>query len=667
VLDRRRTFCDGERSIAMRPFVLPSLTLVAACSLSSSGPRYESGLEGLDLTAVNPAVVLPGSLLVVTGRSFVDAPFGDSRLVLRGSFDDGTGDREVRAVVPLRFVDFERMEAIAGEDLVAQLGAREGELFGNATIEVDSKVDGETHVSRAIGVALAFRTELTPALTTVTTDRVIYVNDRIEVKGDGLLLGGAEGTTYARVEGCFASGPEPCTPVGPAEVVVTPASPFDRSAGSFPFVPGIAGIRAGAFSGTVQLENRHGRGALTRSGAVDASYSLIESEIKLATPNAVSLGQYLELRGGGFVGGDANQLTLVHLAGSYTPTGGAARSIDTILVPEFVDGHAVRYALNEDDDLGLTLELRGAGGVFAGTVAPLVSFAGDEVIGAPLAVRLKIAPVKQVVFLRFTSQYVTSLQAFGLRAVDGAIRDRVVAVVERDFATINLEVRTARPTDFALYSEVEIGGPDPNGLALLGYDNTPGKDVGNLRLYDQIGGVNALTQQDGYPGYGGIFVESLFIFSQHPGDFVDRSAGGDPLFDQTFDPFRPDRDGTPVRAADLGGGVDLRLTDSSGCPASDRAGQIGCAVWVLGSLIGTTVSHEIGHSVGLANPGGADPHLFGDKPGRLMEAGGARSFRERAELLGESPGMFCDQEYAYLRTILPTEQPADRNRRPDCL
>ena len=50
---------------------------------------------------------------------------------------------------------------------------------------------------------------------------------------------------------------------------------------------------------------------------------------------------------------------------------------------------------------------------------------------------------------------------------------------------------------------------DPNGLGLFGYDNTPGKDDGNTRLYDKLGGLNAQTQQDGYPGYGGVFLESI--------------------------------------------------------------------------------------------------------------------------------------------------------------
>src|SRR5690606_34237673 len=150
--------------------------------------------------------------------------------------------------------------------------------------------------------------------------------------------------------------------------------------------------------------------------------------------------------------------------------------------------------------------------------------------------------------------------------------------------------------------------------------------------FDKIGGVNALTQLDGYPGYGGIFVESLFAFSQHPGALAQGNDGADPVFDQLFDPFRPDVGGSPVSGGELSGLSPLGSGEV--CPAGDGPTQFDCAVWALGSLIGTAVSHEIAHSLGLADPGGEAFHNSGDWPNALMDAGGARSFRERAEVLG---------------------------------
>jgi hypothetical protein len=84
-------------------------------------------------------------------------------------------------------------------------------------------------------------------------------------------------------------------------------------------------------------------------------------------------------------------------------------------------------------------------------------------------------------------------------------------------------------------------------------------------------------------------------------------------------------------------------------------------------MLGTTVTHELGHSLGLANP--TEPmasHAEGDQPNRLMDAGDARTFTERAELLGDGPGVFCDDEYVYLRGILPSADPPPDVQRPGC-
>ena len=88
-------------------------------------------------------------------------------------------------------------------------------------------------------------------------------------------------------------------------------------------------------------------------------------------------------------------------------------------------------------------------------------------------------------------------------------------------------------------------------------------------------------------------------------------------------------------------------------------------MFVLGSTVGTTLSHEIGHSLGLANPFGEGFHNNSDEPNRMMDNGGDRPFGERAEL-GEGPGDFCVTEYDYLREILPTSDEDDPTVRPTC-
>jgi hypothetical protein len=166
----------------------------------------------------------------------------------------------------------------------------------------------------------------------------------------------------------------------------------------------------------------------------------------------------------------------------------------------------------------------------------------------------------------------------------------------------------------------------------------------NRRLYDRIGGVNAVTQSDGSPGYGGVFAEQLLGFSSHPGSVspIKSAPGEAELFDQIFDPLRPDTGGTPatLREATLL----PALSSGSLCPASkdDRSHQVACAIFVLGSLIGTTMTHELGHSLGLANPDSPSGsyHNNGNLRGRIMNPGSLRSFSERAELSSSGAAIF---------------------------
>lgn len=654
-----RSFCSFL-SVALAALLVAQL---AACA-GSKGPAGDSGLEGLALDSLNPGTVVPGTTIVLGGASFVSAEWGTSWVRFSGTF----GGSDVDALVTAKYVDFTTMTVDADSDLFSQLGGSDGDFEGEVSIEVQSAVDGELYTSQALFVQLSFRTELTPSLDTVQDSGLIFVNDELVISGGGLLLGGDEGTTYAVIEGCFIpEGQTLCTDIGPIESPVIPSSPFDRTRGAFAFGPEIAGINPGSFDGTVHLRNDLGQGRNPTSSMKNVAYDLIPPTVFSVSTTSASLGQYMDVEGGGFVGGSPSALTLLRLVGTYTPTGAPGGApVDLLLVPEFVAGRTVRYVINEDDSLGQALDLRKDTGTFTGTVTPITRYMGAEVTGDGATMSLSIAPVKQVVYLDFKDSYVESLRTFGLRAVDSLIRDRVVAVVRRDFAGINVDVRTELPQDFALYSHVDIAGPDPNGLGLFGYDNTPGKDTDNERLYDRIGGANATTQEDGYPGFGGVFIESMLGFSTDPGSTTEPIMGGSENFDAVFDPFRADRGGERIAAKDLSGGVAV-LTNGDACPASDRSEQVACAVFVLGSMVGGTISHEIGHSLGLANPYSEGFHNSGDGLNRLMDGGSDRPFLERAELFGEGPSRFCQESYEYLRQILPTNEPSDAASRPSCL
>lgn len=622
-------------------------------------------MQDMALASIDPATVVPGSTIVIGGSGFLPEFAGPTTLYLEGSVDGASVD----LALPARFVAYDRLEVSWPGGLEAGLPAEGGFFEGRAHLEAASNLDRRTHVSAEVSALLDVRDRLVPNLLALDNP-VVFVNDWLLAEGDGFLLGGGEGTTTAVVHGCFTpQGEGTCDPVGPVEIHAEPIAPFDRSAVRFPFSPHVAGIEPGSFTGSVALVNHHATGIVEPSAtSIDTDNTIAEPTVVSFSPGEASLGQYVDVTGGGFVGpapGEPSSIavTLIELSGTFTPEGGPSITASLTLVPEFVEGRLARYVVNEEDELGQAIDVRYTPGQFVGTAQPTVEFLDDVVTGQPTGVTLGLRPVKQVVWLRLLPTYVESLRRFGLREADALIRARVAEVVRRDFAGVNVDVRLEEPTDFALYSEVEIGGPDPNGIGLLGYDNTPGKDDGNERLYDKIGGVNALTQLDGYPGYGGVFVESLFIFSAHPNGLAPDTSSADPRFDALFDPFRPDV-GTPMSAAEVAGVV-LPI-DGALCPAGDRATQASCAVWALSNLVGTTVSHEIAHSLGLADPGGEGFHNVGDFPSALMDAGGNRSFGERAEIAGEAPGMFCAHNYAYLTQILPSPDPDPVPARPQC-
>ncbi len=631
--------------------------VVAGCS-SAQLPGLDDGLVAPRVDALQPALVLPSSELDLVGAGFADPARAATRLVLDGTFTPSGG-----AAAPITLTlaatqsdDAHASAVAAGADWTL---AGSGHFAGTVVAQSIDALDGSVHASAAIAVAFDVAERTQPTLASIApATGTLHVNDLVTLSGDGFLLGTGEGETRVVVGG--------------VELVAHPLpdAPWDRTRVAFAFAPAIAGIAPGPFSGTVAVRNVFAAGPDAAAGTLPLAVTIVEPEITGVSTSVASLGQYVDIDGGGFVGAASDEVTLVHLAGTFTPDGNgasaAAIAVDLTLVPHFADGTHLRYVLDEADALGQLINLRSLSGTFAGTATPIVQTGNVQVAGEPHAASLGIAPVKQVVYIRFLPSYVDSLRLFGLANADALVRARIFAVAARDYAGVNVEFRATPPTDFALYSIVDVEGPDPNDAGLLGYDNTPGKDVGNERLFDHLGGVNATTQSDGFPGYGGIFAENFMGFSSHPPSSVARLEVDPSHFDAIFGPVRPDT-GTPVSAAEA-----RALTvpgDGGACLVrNDRQSRVGCAVLVLGNLIGTTLTHETGHSLGLADPTGAAFHDPGDEPNRLMDAGGARPFEERAELLGQGPAVFCDDEYRYLRGILPGSDAdaGDSIARPDC-
>ncbi len=638
--------------------LVAGLVLGAGACGTAIGP--DPGLEGLAVSKVAPQTIIPGTKIVVKGSSFVDQQWGAAQLRLKGK----AGGLDIDVKWPATFVDFGTMNVAVDGGKIDELGG-DVDFAGSATIEIVATSDDNTYASEPLTTDLSFRNKLTPAPTGIDGVGVRFVNDQVEITGDGFLLGGDEGTTVAKLTGCFKlNGTGACTNQAGIEIPMIAVDPLSRAKATFAFSPKIAGIKPGSFVGKVLVINKQSGQTPIMATPLDVDYTLVTAQVFTVDPPAASLGQYVFVHGGGFVGGEPGALTELDLTGTFSKTGMNPAPVSMTLIPEFVEGKLVRYIVNTDDELGQALDLRQDTGQFTGTITPIVSYGADRVGGAPKNVSFSIAPVKQVVYLNFLPGYIEGLRDFGLRAVHTRIRDRILAVCNEAYKGVNIDFRTEPPTDYALFENVELVGVDPNDMGLFGYDNSPGKDNGNLRLYDRLGGVNALTQQDGYAGFGGVFLRSLLGFSKHPGNLAKSVPGADPVFDKIFDEFRADQDGAPITSSDLGGDL-MALTNGSGCPGKDRRTKVQCAIFVLGNLVGGTLSHEIGHSLGLANPFAEGFHNAGDAPNRLMDSGGDRPFLERAILEGQGPGVFCDDEYAYLRMILPTAN-ANDIQRPGC-
>jgi hypothetical protein len=359
------------------------------------------------------------------------------------------------------------------------------------------------------------------------------------------------------------------------------------------------------------------------------------------SPNNPSLGGIVAITGAGFIGGAADQTLTLRLDGTATPHDGIPVAVTGLeLVPAYVE-----YTLvpERQGEVLVAADFDFSWGSYSGTATPVLRSGAERVDGLPTTLELSIGPTRQVVFISFLAGFSETLRTFGLRAVEMDVRARVLDKFRRTYAGVNVEVRDAPPGDYYVggYAVVEIGGPDPNGRGLFGYDNTPGKDVGNLRLHDRIGGANAEVQEDGYPGYGGIFVESFLCWSSHrPSGMICPDGVNDPEFDRIFDPLRS----REVVAGEYPSG-----------PDPTRTTQIDTAVRALGSLAGDTAAHEFGHSLGLGLPYGPPDQVHNEPPaeGCLMDAGAYRPFAERAELPGTIPGTWCNDEGGYLQTILP--------------
>ncbi|MEM9067713.1 MAG: hypothetical protein AAGE52_04380 [Myxococcota bacterium] len=558
-----------------------------------------------------------------------------TRLELTATNLDSAGESPTLRVLPtsVSLALAERTEAGAAFAVDAALLA----ALGNGAHEVELVLEGAGAISEAFPFRLDLAETLPIDLARVPSGSV-FRNEEAILEGEGFLED-AEGEVEALVVGEFtADATVPVDVVLPVRL----AEEGQRSRGTLLLTTAIGGPEPGTFEGTIALRSTQVGATPQTTDPLSTTLDFQPPAVFEVSPENVTPEQLVRVRGAGFLFGE-DQVTLLRAEGMLTPEGGSATPIPaTEIVLGAVSGSELvgplRAVLQDDR---LVYELFGvARGRFEGTILPIAIEGDVEVTGDSAPITLVLGAPKQVVWLRFLPGFYDSLALFGLGAAAGSIEELVAERVRGVFAEWNVEVRLVEPDDYSVsgYSVVEIGGADPNGRGLFGYDNTPGKDVGNLRLFDAIGGANAETQRDGFPGYGGVFVESLLGFSEDPPPGLGAGPEPDPLFDEIFAPVRD-------QAATVG---EVR-------GEGERAAVVARALRALAGVIGETTAHELGHSFGLADPLGSRTvfHNPGDQPGCLMDTGNARPFGERAEEPGFAATQLCGDAPAYMTTILP--------------
>ncbi len=590
-----------------------ALTLCAACSSERDGNDVPLGSPPV-LESVEVDIVLPGTTGTIRGAVFFEHGIYLGRIV--GDVSGVAVDREV----PLRFIDSGRLALLFEPGFVAEVP--EGQLVG--IVEVSAEVEG-LHAAASVAIQARVMNSMEPRLDSIAGD--VFPASPVQVIGGGFIAGDG-GRTVVELRATYTHDDGRQTTFEQSGIATPPEGSTSRDEVSFLFDASWVGIEPGHIEGEVRVVNE-GRGWFAEGEWTMVTLDLLPPTIERLSTESASRGEAVRILGNGFLGGDAGGTTTLRLGGDFLPPGGQAVPIDGVeLNPEWESGTRLVFSFRvhyepdcESDDLGATP------GRIDGTVTPVISLDGQTVEGEASVLVFDILPTKQVVHLDFLPAFTDSLRLFGLRNVSREVKARVLKVIRRDYAGINLEIREVEPTDWLDYSIVQIGGPDPNGSRLFGLDNTPDLDHCNQRLDDYLAGRNADSQ-----GYGGIFVESFLQLSPSiPGN-------QNPLTHEAFD--------------EIFESVMDEEVERDEYPDGPRAEVIERAIRTLGNLVANTATHEIGHSLGLPQAPGDD--RFHNTPGdrQIMDPGRDRPFEERAELEGVHAEWTLENR-RYLAEILP--------------
>jgi len=547
------------------------------------------------------------------------------------------------------------------------------ELFGGLSgaqfdgrVEVRLVLDGRTVARGAVDdVRLSFRGVPTPGLqeTSLTGERRdVHVNERVTVQTSGL-LSDDEGGTYAQiVEGELRpTAGEPRELDGERVAVEWAGS---RATGRLRMDPAVFGVQTGEFDATVRLVNQPRLGSEQRGPNTHQLRGRIQpSTVAMLDPGGASRGGFVDIQGRGFVSSDADAAygMVLRYEGTFVPRDGSpAAPIADAVQPDGAGGGSSTLEraperVVAEDTIRQTVwyrvtearELAGLGrrpGTFDGRITPVLFDAHGEQVGDAWEGEFTVEPTKQVMYVKFLPVFSRALEAYGLRNVERPIREKVLETIRDTYAGYHVEVTETRPTRWAAYATIEVGGADPTGTRAFGFDNSfndVAKDTGNLFLADYLGGVNAEAAAEFNNPYGGIFLNSFSYFSA---ELNPDSPGSSDEFDRIFRPFMPALGGTPVAGDEW--------------PDGPRTSAIRAAIDAIGHVVGNTAAHEFGHSMGMTfvqQDTTRPTDIFHNQISGpyLMDGGADRPFAERAELPGTQPAGFNERNRAYLDRIIP--------------
>ncbi len=374
----------------------------------------------------------------------------------------------------------------------------------------------------------------------------------------------------------------------------------------------VGGVEPGTFDGTIVVASTMGSGHQSAARPLATSLHFGTPRALNVSPTAVSLEQIITVDGAGSLlgGPDApDEATVIRIEGQLDTDGGLATTFGPQdLVLRWMSGDEVQGVLDSEAQGG-TLVSRLFGiqrGTFAGTAVPVAIKGTTEVEGAAVFFSLTLAPVRQVVYLHFLPGFYDSLAKFGLAASAGVIEMRVAAHSRRSTRTGTSTSASPRPPTSRRTATRPWRSAVPTRTASACSATT-------TRLARTWGTCACSMRSEGStPTPRPTATRATAASSSSPistGRITrtwapERPTGApnpDPLFDRLFNPVRD---------------APATLAEVQGTGGAARVATVQRAIDALANIVGETAAHELGHSLGLANPYGPEGRLPQPAAGR---------------------------------------------------